>query len=219
MAPRFVNFAASLLATMAAGSVQAHQIDASTFDPSLSNEVSFASLPLNFGRRGPVVAEGITFTSGSGSLRTYPADSFSPLPGLDTVVCAEKGCIMTDTDLDYIAVRLPNPVSMVGAYLGITNSPTTAVAEFYSGMTLLGSVNVSARSFEGVFAGWHADSPIITSVKFIDNESQDFVLALSGFTYQGGMPIPEPSTFFQTLGALCLAAVVSTGRFFRRRKR
>lgn len=203
---------AALGAVGAIGSACAGQIDASAFDPSKRVEVSFASLPLNFGRPGPVVAGGITFTDGSGSFRTYPASS--PFPGAPAMqVCAEKGCIMTDSELDFIAVTLPSPVSMVGAYIGIPNAATTASAEFYAGEALLGTVNISAKAFEGVFAGWNAGSAVITSVKFIDTQDQGFVLGLTGFTYQVAASVPEPSSWL-----LGLFGIVGLTAFVKLRK-
>lgn len=89
-----------------------------------------------------MVAGGITFNDGSGWFRTYPASG--PFPGEPAMqVCAQKGCIMTDSELDFIAVTLPSPVSMVGAYLGIPNAASTAAAEFYSGDALLGLLGIA----------------------------------------------------------------------------
>lgn len=190
----------------------AAQIDASAFKPGEKTEVSFAGLPFDFGRPGPVLAGGLTFTAGHGSFRTYPASS--PMQsGPATQVCAERGCIMTDDELDTITVALPTPVAMAGAYIGITNESTTAIAEFYAGTTLLGSVNISAKPFEGVFAGWDAGSPLITSVKFIDNQNQGFVLGLTGFTYQAVSSVPEAAT-----NTMFLFGIAFTTLFARKRK-
>lgn len=199
----------AVVAAGAIGSAFAGQIDATAFDPSKRVEVSFTSLPLDFGRPGPVVAGGITFTDGGGSFRTYPASG--PFPGAPAMqVCAQKGCIMTDAELDFIAVTLPSPVSMVGAYIGIPNAATTASAEFYAGEALLGTVNISAKAFEGVFAGWNAGASVITSVKFIDTQNQGFVLGLTGFTYQVAAPVPEPASWL--LGLLGIVGLAAVGR-------
>lgn len=201
-----------VFSTVLAASAFAGQIDRTAFDGDQRVEVSFANLPMDFGRAGPVVAGGITFTSGFGSFRTYPANTFT-MPDFEGTQVCMTGCIMTNGELDFISVVLPEPVSLVGAYLGIVNESTTAVAEFYSGATLLGSVNVSARPFEGVFAGWDAGSAVITSVKFIDNQNQQFVLGLSGFTYQIAPSVPEPSSLALALmGSMALAGAVRRGQ-------
>ena len=126
-------------------------------------------------------------------------------------MCAELGCILTNTDLDSIVVDLPTPVAKVGALLGTVNVASTARAEFYSNATLLGTVDISADPFEGVFAGWDAGASVITRVRFVDTVEQGFVLSLSRFTYEFAATVPEPSTVvLLLLGGVCVSV-------FRRR--
>lgn len=178
---------------------QAGPIDASAFGSVEHTEISFTQLPVDAGSPGARVIQGITFTSAANAFRTYPAGPPYPYGGPAIQVCAERGCIMTDVDLDTITASLPTPTAMVGAYVGIPNVATTAIAEFYAGSMLLGTLSVSALPFEGVFVGWDAGSAIITSVRFIDDDPQQFVLALTGFTFQDRIDIPVAPTLLLVL--------------------
>jgi hypothetical protein len=173
-------------------------------------EVSLASLPVGMGSVPSITADGITFQSGGGGIYGYP--TFPPWPGGPSVqVCAELGCILTNSDLDSIFVDLPSPVAKVGALLGIPNMASTARAEFYSNATLLGTVDISADAFEGIFAGWDAGASVITRVRFVDTVDQGFVLGMSRFTYEFAATVPEPSTaMLLLLGGVCISG-------FRRR--
>lgn len=183
---------------IAAGTAQAGQI---TFDQ-LSSDARFATfehLPLDFGRPGPVSAGGLTFSSGSGWLRTYPNGSID--------LCS-AGCIMTDSELDYISVTLPTAVAQAGGFIGVYNVANHAQVEFYAGSTLLGTVDIDTQANEGKFAGWDAGEAIITSVRFVDVQDQNFTITVGKFAYSPTSAIPEPSTaLFFIAGLLGLAAL------------
>lgn len=198
---------ALLAASCLAPTAQAASIQASGFG-SQAVEVSFATLPLSFGGTPQVVAGGLTFESGAHSFRTYPGTAFGPFYGVPGVeVCAERGCIMTDVELDFISVDLPSPVARVGALIGIPNRASTARAEFYAGTTLLGSIDVAPAAFIGEFAGWDAGANLITRVRFVDTINQGFVLAMTGFTYEFAAAVPEPATAMLSLLGLAVVGV------------
>lgn len=201
--------AALLVAPLLISSAHAGPIQLSDFS-SQHIEVSLASLPVGMGSVPSITADGITFRPGFGLIYGYP--TVPPWPGGPAVqVCAELGCILTNTDLDSIVVDLPTPVAKVGALLGTVNVASTARAEFYSNATLLGTVDISADPFEGVFAGWDAGASVITRVRFVDTVEQGFVLSLSRFTYEFAATVPEPSTVvLLLLGGVCVSV-------FRRR--
>ncbi|MCQ9375477.1 PEP-CTERM sorting domain-containing protein [Methyloversatilis sp. XJ19-13] len=193
---RFIAAAFSLtVATMAAHAGQISYEELST-DAKL---VTFETQPLNFGRPGPVFSGGLTFTSGNGSFRTYPSGS---------IELCESGCIMTDVELDYISVALPTPAAQAGGFVGVYNVPNHAQVEFYSNDLLLGTIAVDTAANEGKFAGWDAGQQLITSVRFVDVEDQQFTITLGEFAYSPTSTVPEPSNgFLFAVGILALLAL------------
>ncbi len=203
------GLAAGLVTTLFACQAQAVPIQLNDFTGN-KVEVSFSNLPLSFGGTPSVVADGITFLSGAQSFRTYPYFELGGGPAVQ--ICEQFGCIMTDVDLDFISVDLPAPVARVGALLGIPNTASTARAEFYAGARLLGTVDIAAAPFEGVFAGWDAGANLISRVRFVDTAENDFVLGLSRFTYEAAPQVPEPSTVILLLMGLGAVSVGASRR-------
>lgn len=181
------------------GASMAGQIQPGDFNQDQKIEVNIDDLQLNFfGGTPPLTRNGVTFST-YGGLRVYPAPSANySSPYEYKEICVPHGCLATNFDLETITATLSTPASAVGAYVGIFNVTTTARAEFYSGTSLLGAIDVFGRRAEAVYVGWDAGSALITSVKFIDTSLNGFVLNMTEFTYQVSpliASVPEPTTY------------------------
>jgi hypothetical protein len=185
--------AASLL--LLAGSANAGQIGVGAFvTPTVED---FESLSLAFTNPTPLVLNGVTYNTDTGTYRYFPTGSSFP--------DCFSACISTDSDTGFIDVAFATPFTMAGAYVGADTSDWTATADFYDASnTWLGSVSLSSAAASNLFAGWESDAGI-SRIRFTDTSANFYVLTLDDVTRES--PVPEPaSLILLSTGVLGMAA-------------
>lgn len=134
----------------------------------------------------PLALNGVTYTSGSGTIRTFE----------DTAAYANcfGGCITThDSPNDYIEATFATTFDRVGAFAGSSEGPLSSNVEFFDSLdNLLGSVLLSSLSAGDLFAGFESLVGI-KRVRFNDLADNGVVLSLDRLHYENISAVPLPA--------------------------
>jgi hypothetical protein len=173
---------------------------------------TFDDLSLSFRNPAPLVLDGNTFTTESGTFRYGTSADFG------SYLDCNRECIGNETELGYIDVALGSTASRIGASVG-GKGPFTGRVEFFgAGDALLGTVKFAGNESRLVFVGWeNLGAAGITRARFHDTAKNGSILGLDDLRFES--PVPEPGSFAMfAAGLAALALCASSPRRVGRRQ-
>ena len=176
--------------------VNAAQIGLGDFDGS-ETITTFDALGLPFSSTTPLVIDGNTYTTDSGTLRYFAF-----------VESCTNECIASESESGFIDIVLGTPSTQVGALVGVgANTPSSGSMEFFSTTdALLGAITYSGQTIMQ-FAGWE-DAVGIGRVRLTDTAADGLIILMEDFRFASAVPIPASVWLFGS-GLLGLIGMAS----------
>lgn len=157
----------------------------------------------------PFVIAGDTYATDSGILQVIDFGAIPAVTGMSETLIATA----TFDGFGFIDVVLATPVLRAGATFGSSSPWTASVSFFDESDSLLGTVEIGGAGGVGAFAGWEADSGLISRIRAADN-TQTSALGMDNLMLEQASAVPEPASLtlvglaalgmgLRGLGAIC----------------